>query len=75
MDPRRSRTAVAPIERLKILMQVQGNEKVYTGVWQVRLLVFHEILMMYTVLHLDLPIKSTQTLLYLIRKRRKLNVE
>jgi solute carrier family 25 phosphate transporter 23/24/25/41 len=30
----RSRTAVAPLERLKILMQVQGNEKVYTGVWQ-----------------------------------------
>ncbi len=29
-----SRTAVAPLERLKILMQVQGNEKVYTGVWQ-----------------------------------------
>lgn len=33
---RRSRTAVAPLERLKILMQVQGNEKIYTGVWQVR---------------------------------------
>lgn len=33
-----SRTAVAPLERLKILMQVQGNEKVYRGVWQVRLL-------------------------------------
>lgn len=31
----RSRTAVAPIERLKILMQVQGNEKVYTNMWQV----------------------------------------
>jgi hypothetical protein len=31
-----SRTAVAPLERLKILMQVQGNEKVYKGVWQVR---------------------------------------
>ena len=31
-----SRTAVAPLERLKILMQVQGNERVYTGVWQVR---------------------------------------
>lgn len=31
----RSRTAVAPIERLKILMQVQGNEKVYTNLWQV----------------------------------------
>ena len=31
----RSRTAVAPLERLKILMQVQGNAKVYTGVWQV----------------------------------------
>ena len=30
----RSRTAVAPLERLKILMQVQGNVKVYTGVWQ-----------------------------------------
>lgn len=29
-----SRTAVAPLERLKILMQVQGNDKVYTGVWQ-----------------------------------------
>lgn len=29
-----SRTAVAPLERLKILMQVQGNEKMYTGVWQ-----------------------------------------
>lgn len=29
-----SRTAVAPLERLKILMQVQGNEKVYRGVWQ-----------------------------------------
>ena len=34
----RSRTAVAPLERLKILMQVQGNDKVYKGVWQVRLL-------------------------------------
>ena len=32
----RSRTAVAPLERLKILMQVQGNQKMYTGVWQVR---------------------------------------
>jgi hypothetical protein len=31
----RSRTAVAPLERLKILMQVQGSQKVYTGVWQV----------------------------------------
>lgn len=31
----RSRTAVAPIERLKILMQVQGNDKVYTNMWQV----------------------------------------
>jgi hypothetical protein len=31
----RSRTAVAPLERLKILMQVQGNEKIYKGVWQV----------------------------------------
>ncbi len=30
-----SRTAVAPLERLKILMQVQGNEQVYKGVWQV----------------------------------------
>lgn len=30
----RSRTAVAPLERLKILMQVQGNEKVYTGIGQ-----------------------------------------
>mmetsp|Transcript_40431 Transcript_40431/g.72625 ORF Transcript_40431/g.72625 Transcript_40431/m.72625 type:complete len:322 (-) Transcript_40431:172-1137(-) len=30
-----SRTAVAPLERLKILMQVQGNTgRVYTGVWQ-----------------------------------------
>eukprot|EP00892_Ulva_mutabilis_P008322 jgi/Ulvmu1/5862/UM025_0124.1 len=29
-----SRTAVAPIERLKILMQVQGNDKVYTNMWQ-----------------------------------------
>ena len=27
---------MAPLERLKILMQVQGNTKVYTGVWQVR---------------------------------------
>jgi hypothetical protein len=36
-NPRcRSRTAVAPIERLKILMQVQGNEKVYTNMWQAR---------------------------------------
>jgi hypothetical protein len=26
---------VAPLERLKILMQVQGNEKLYTGVVQV----------------------------------------
>lgn len=34
----RSRTAVAPLERLKILMQVQGSSKVYTGVWQVRAL-------------------------------------
>jgi len=31
----RSRTAVAPLERLKILMQVQGSSKLYTGVWQV----------------------------------------
>eukprot|EP00878_Enallax_costatus_P015632 GHUV01016376.1.p1 GENE.GHUV01016376.1~~GHUV01016376.1.p1 ORF type:complete len:137 (-),score=11.95 GHUV01016376.1:90-500(-) len=29
-----SRTAVAPLERLKIPMQVQGNEKIYRGVWQ-----------------------------------------
>lgn len=29
-----SRSAVAPLERLKILMQVQGNDKVYRGVWQ-----------------------------------------
>ncbi|KAI8467641.1 MAG: mitochondrial substrate carrier [Monoraphidium minutum] len=29
-----SRTAVAPLERLKILMQVQGNEKIYKGVAQ-----------------------------------------
>lgn len=34
LKPNRSRTAVAPLERLKILMQVQGNERVYTGVWQ-----------------------------------------
>ena len=33
---RRSRTAVAPLERLKILMQVQGKERVYRGVVQVR---------------------------------------
>lgn len=32
----RSRTSVAPLERLKILMQIQGNEKQYTGVVQVR---------------------------------------
>jgi hypothetical protein len=32
----RSRTAVAPLERLKILMQVQGNDKIYKGVAQVR---------------------------------------
>lgn len=25
---------MAPLERLKILMQVQGNDKVYTGIWQ-----------------------------------------
>lgn len=31
----RSRTAVAPLERLKILMQVQGNEKIYRNTWQV----------------------------------------
>jgi hypothetical protein len=30
----RSRTAVAPLERLKILMQVQGNERVYRSTWQ-----------------------------------------
>ena len=30
----RSRTAVAPLERLKILMQIQGNQKVYSSVWQ-----------------------------------------
>lgn len=35
----RSRTAVAPLERLKILMQVQGSSKLYTGVWQVLTLV------------------------------------
>lgn len=29
-----SRTAVAPLERLKILMQVQGNSKVYQSTWQ-----------------------------------------
>ncbi|RMZ56638.1 hypothetical protein APUTEX25_002727, partial [Auxenochlorella protothecoides] len=29
-----SRTSVAPLERLKILMQVQGTEKVYTGIFQ-----------------------------------------
>jgi solute carrier family 25 phosphate transporter 23/24/25/41 len=29
-----SRTAVAPLERLKILMQIQGNQKVYSGVYQ-----------------------------------------
>ncbi|KAG7673038.1 putative Mitochondrial adenine nucleotide transporter ADNT1 [Nannochloris sp. 'desiccata'] len=29
-----SRTAVAPLERLKILMQIQGNDKVYTGIGQ-----------------------------------------
>mmetsp|Transcript_29400 Transcript_29400/g.74983 ORF Transcript_29400/g.74983 Transcript_29400/m.74983 type:complete len:340 (-) Transcript_29400:1094-2113(-) len=29
-----SRTAVAPLERLKILMQVQGNAKVYQSTWQ-----------------------------------------
>ena len=34
--PGRSRTAVAPLERLKILMQVQGKERVYRGVVQVR---------------------------------------
>lgn len=25
---------MAPLERLKILMQIQGNQKVYTGIWQ-----------------------------------------
>ena len=30
-----SRTAVAPLERLKILMQIQGSKGIYTGVWQV----------------------------------------
>mmetsp|Transcript_17202 Transcript_17202/g.47720 ORF Transcript_17202/g.47720 Transcript_17202/m.47720 type:complete len:338 (+) Transcript_17202:113-1126(+) len=29
-----SRTAVAPLERLKILMQVQGNDRVYRNTWQ-----------------------------------------
>lgn len=29
-----SRTAVAPLERLKILMQIQGSKGLYTGVWQ-----------------------------------------
>lgn len=29
-----SRTAVAPLERLKILMQVQGNQQVYRSTWQ-----------------------------------------
>ena len=36
MTRARSRTAVAPLERLKILMQVQGKERVYRGVVQVR---------------------------------------
>ncbi len=27
---------MAPLERLKILMQVQGNEKIYRSTWQVR---------------------------------------
>lgn len=27
---------MAPLERLKILMQVQGSHKTYTGVWQAR---------------------------------------
>ena len=31
---RRSRTAVAPLERLKILMQIQGNQKRYSSVYQ-----------------------------------------
>ncbi len=30
----RSRTAVAPLERLKILMQIQGNQKRYSSVYQ-----------------------------------------
>lgn len=25
---------MAPLERLKILMQIQGNDRVYTGIWQ-----------------------------------------
>ena len=25
---------MAPLERLKILMQIQGTDRVYTGVWQ-----------------------------------------
>jgi len=29
-----SRTAVAPLERLKILMQVQGNAQIYKSTWQ-----------------------------------------
>ena len=29
-----SRTAVAPLERLKILMQVQGNKAIYKSTWQ-----------------------------------------
>lgn len=29
-----SRTAVAPLERLKILMQVQGNQQIYRSTWQ-----------------------------------------
>eukprot|EP01026_Neomeris_dumetosa_P084093 TRINITY_DN981_c0_g1_i1.p1 TRINITY_DN981_c0_g1~~TRINITY_DN981_c0_g1_i1.p1 ORF type:complete len:694 (-),score=77.01 TRINITY_DN981_c0_g1_i1:202-2034(-) len=29
-----SRTAVAPLERLKILMQIQGNKQIYRGTWQ-----------------------------------------
>jgi solute carrier family 25 phosphate transporter 23/24/25/41 len=35
-----SRTSVAPLERLKILMQIQGNEKQYTGVVQGTLQMF-----------------------------------
>ena len=44
----RSRTAVAPLERLKILMQVQGSNKVYTGVWQVGACLVHFVFMQYS---------------------------